>query len=191
MGPTIQHILCDVDGMEPLLGFAEWAWARHHNVLSWYIRPLFLIPFCYFAYRRNLVAVIATLVALLTSMFWFPVPEHVPPGVLAALAAERAYLLSPWSIPKVAVALLVPGMLAALALAFWRRSLVWGAVVVNAIAIAKVSWTGVVFEAEGFLEHLAPAVAGLVVCNVALLAWHMRLRRNDHNQPQPEHRVRR
>ena len=21
---------------------------RHHNQLSWYIRPLFLIPFCYF-----------------------------------------------------------------------------------------------------------------------------------------------
>ena len=21
--------------------FVAWAWARHHNVLSWYIRPLF------------------------------------------------------------------------------------------------------------------------------------------------------
>lgn len=162
--------------MEPWLGFAEWAWARHHNVLSWYIRPLFLIPFCYFAYRRNLVAVIATLFALLTSMFWFPVPEHVPAGVKAALAAERAYLLSPWSVPKIMVGLLVPGMLAALALAFWRRSLVWGAVVVNAIAIVKVFWTGVVFEAEGFLEHLAPAVAGLVVCNAALAAWYVRVK---------------
>ena len=26
--------------------FAAWAWARHHNELSWYIRPLFLLPFC-------------------------------------------------------------------------------------------------------------------------------------------------
>ncbi|MGY4827297.1 hypothetical protein ACVNIS_01815 [Sphaerotilaceae bacterium SBD11-9] len=163
--------------MELLQGFAEWAWARHHNVLSWYIRPLFLIPFCYFAYRRNLVAVLVTLFALLTSMFWFPVPERVPPGVQAALAAEREYLLSPWSIPKIVVALLVPGMLAALALAFWRRSLVWGAVVVNAIALAKVSWTGAVFEQEGFLEHLAPAIAGLVVCNAVLAVWYVRLRR--------------
>ena len=34
--------------------FVAWAWARHHNVLSWYVRPLFLLPFCYFAYRRSL-----------------------------------------------------------------------------------------------------------------------------------------
>jgi len=163
--------------MELLQGFAEWAWDRHHNVLSWYIRPLFLIPFCYFAYRRNLAAVLITLFALLTSMFWFPIPEHVPPGVRAALSAEREYLLSPWSIPKFGVALLVPGMLAALALAFWHRSLVWGAVVVNAIAIAKVSWTGAVFEEEGFLEHLAPAIAGLLVCNAVLVVCYMRLKR--------------
>jgi ABC-type glycerol-3-phosphate transport system substrate-binding protein len=26
--------------------FTTWAWERHHNVLSWYIRPLFLLPFC-------------------------------------------------------------------------------------------------------------------------------------------------
>jgi hypothetical protein len=32
---------------------ATWAWARHHNILSWYIRPLFLLPFCLFAYRRG------------------------------------------------------------------------------------------------------------------------------------------
>ena len=34
--------------------FTAWAWERHHNILSWYIRPLFLLPFCYFAYRRSL-----------------------------------------------------------------------------------------------------------------------------------------
>lgn len=27
----------------------EWAFARHHNTASWYIRPLFLIPLCWFA----------------------------------------------------------------------------------------------------------------------------------------------
>ena len=32
--------------------FGAWAWERHHNVLSWYIRVLFLLPFCYFAYKR-------------------------------------------------------------------------------------------------------------------------------------------
>jgi len=52
--------------------FVAWAWARHHNVLSWYVRPLFLLPFCYFAYRRSLWGIVLTVVALATSMFWFP-----------------------------------------------------------------------------------------------------------------------
>lgn len=36
--------------MDALIDFLNWAWARHHNPLSWYIRPLFVLPFCYFAY---------------------------------------------------------------------------------------------------------------------------------------------
>src|SRR5215217_3294099 len=53
---TVALILVAV-GVVALTGrteeFAAWAWDRHHNVLSWYIRPLFLLPFCYFAYKRN------------------------------------------------------------------------------------------------------------------------------------------
>jgi hypothetical protein len=52
--------------------FVAWTWARHHNVLSWYVRPLFLLPFCYFAYRRSLWGIVLTLLTLATSMFWFP-----------------------------------------------------------------------------------------------------------------------
>ena len=33
--------------------FAARAWARHHNELSWYIRPLFILPFCFFAYKAR------------------------------------------------------------------------------------------------------------------------------------------
>jgi hypothetical protein len=25
-----------------LYGFLSWMWERHHNVLSWYVRPLFI-----------------------------------------------------------------------------------------------------------------------------------------------------
>ena len=28
--------------------------SRHHKVLRWYIRPLFVLPFVYFAYKRAL-----------------------------------------------------------------------------------------------------------------------------------------
>jgi hypothetical protein len=70
--------------------FVAWAWARHHNELSWYIRPLFLLPFCYFAYKRSLWGITLTVVALATSMFWFPAPGRVDPGAAEFLAVERA-----------------------------------------------------------------------------------------------------
>ena len=70
--------------------FVAWAWARHHNVLSWYVRPLFILPFCYFAYKRSLWGITLTVVALATSMFWFPAPGRVDPGAAEFLAVERA-----------------------------------------------------------------------------------------------------
>jgi hypothetical protein len=105
--------------------FVAWAWERHHNVLSWYIRPLFLLPFCYFAYKRSLWGIVLTLLALATSMFWFPAPEHSSPAENEMLASEREYLTASWTLWKVLIALLVPLGFAALALAFWRRSLAW------------------------------------------------------------------
>src|SRR5829696_8375683 len=88
--------------------FVGWAWERHHNVLSWYIRPLFFLPFCFFAYKRSLSGMILTLVALATSMFWFPAPEHSNPNTLEFLAVEREYLTGDWTMTKVLMALLVP-----------------------------------------------------------------------------------
>jgi hypothetical protein len=69
--------------------FVAWAWERHHNVLSWYIRPHFILPFCLFAYRRSLLGIVLTILALATSMFWFPAPEHASPAVNEMLASER------------------------------------------------------------------------------------------------------
>src|SRR5918998_1875052 len=87
--------------------FAAWAWARHHNELSWYVRPLFLLPFCYFAYRRSLWGIVLTVVALATSMFWFPAPERVDPGAAEFLAMEREYLTEDWTLWKVLLGLVV------------------------------------------------------------------------------------
>jgi hypothetical protein len=157
--------------MDLIHEFASWAWARHHNVFSWYIRPLFLIPYCYFAYRRSGIGIALTIVALVTSMFWFPVPETVSPAVLDALEAERNYLLGQWNVWKLAVALLVPLLFTALALALWRRSILWGLGVVNAMVLIKVVWTGIFFEQQAFTAHLLPALLGLAVCNIALIWW--------------------
>ena len=57
---------------------------------------------------------------------WFPAPETTSPAVREMLIAEEEYLTANWTLWKVLMALLVPVSFAALGLAFWRRSLVWG-----------------------------------------------------------------
>ncbi len=32
--------------------FFNWAFERHHNVLSWYIRPIFIIPIAFLLIRK-------------------------------------------------------------------------------------------------------------------------------------------
>jgi len=155
--------------VELLTQFIEWAWARHHNILSWYIRPLFLLPFCYFAYKRNIWGIIITLLALATSMFWFPAPENPSAGVIEMLNAERDYLLGDWSFWKVVVSCYTPLTFYLLALAFWKRSLVYGLIVINAMLIFKIIWTFVVSDRQGALTHLVPSVVGFIIINTVML----------------------
>ena len=157
--------------------FAAWAWARHHNELSWYIRPLFLLPFCYFAYKRNLWGIVLTVVALATSMFWFPVPERVDPRAAEFLAVEREYLTGDWTLTKVLLALLVPVSFAALAVAFWKRSLVWGLAVINAMVLVKIAWSFYFGEESGGLTLLPSALAGLALCDAVILYVVRRMRK--------------
>ena len=166
--------------------FIAWAWARHHNVLSWYVRPLFFLPFCYFAYRRSLFGIVLTLLALATSMFWFPAPEHASLAVNEMLGAERDYLTANWTLWKVFIALLVPLTFAALGLAFWRRSLLWGLAVVNAGILFKIAWTFLFSTKAGALSHLPAAVIGLVVCDALILYVIRRMRaRSSYERSRP------
>ncbi len=158
--------------------FLEWAWARHHNVLSWYIRPLFFIPFCYFAYRRSGRSIALTLIALMTSMFWFPAPAQPSPEVIAMLEAERVYLTGAWPWWKVFLSLLTPVGFWLLGLAFWKRSLWYGLAVINAMLLIKIAWTFAVADTGGALAHLVPALGGLIVVDVVMvLAIHWYARR--------------
>jgi hypothetical protein len=166
--------------------FVAWAWARHHNVLSWYIRPLFFLPFCFFAYRRNLWGIVLTLLALATSMFWFPVPENPSPAVNEMLASEREYLTADWTLWKVSIALLVPLTFVALGLAFWKRSLVWGLAVVNAAILFKIGWTFLFSTEAGAMSHLPAAVLGLALCDALILYIMRRMRaRSSYEHPRP------
>ncbi|MGL4439939.1 MAG: hypothetical protein ACRCUE_11745 [Bosea sp. (in: a-proteobacteria)] len=152
---------------------AQWAWARHHNTWSWYVRPLFLLPLCWFAWRRSLAGIALTLLALISSMAWFPAPSEPDPAVTAMLAAERAYLTGPWTWWKLALAALVPLSLGLLVAAVWCRSLTLGLWIITAIMAVKVTWTFVFAPLDGAMAHLAPALGGFAVCLVAIL-WARR-----------------
>jgi hypothetical protein len=156
--------------------FVAWAWERHHNVLSWYIRPLFFLPFCYFAYKRSLFGMILTLVALATSMAWFPATETTSPAVIEMLAVEEKYLTGDWTMSKVLLALIVPISFAALGLAFWKQSLVWGLAVINGAVLIKTGWTFVISTEAGAMSHLPAAVLGLVICDALILYFIRRMR---------------
>ena len=157
--------------------FVAWAWERHHNVLSWYIRPLFFLPFCYFAYKRSVSGMILTLVALATSMFWFPAPERSDPMTLEFLAVEREYLTGDWTMAKVLLALLVPISFAALGFVFWKRSIVYGLVLLNAVVLVKLAWSFYFGDESGGLTLLPSAIAGLAVCDAVILYVVRRMRK--------------
>lgn len=164
--------------MTPVDVVWDWLWSRHANVLSWYIRPLFLLPLAWFAYRRNGWGIAATLIALVSSMAWFPGPQQPDPKVLEFLRFEQDWLTGDWTTGKVILTLLVPVALAAYCAAFWRRSLVWGLVVLNAMAIGKLGWGVLAGSGTGW-AMVGPALAGLVVGDIVLLAVLMYRRRAD------------
>ena len=142
--------------------FFDWAFERHQNQWSWYLRPLFLLPYAYFAYQRRFSGMMASVLALFTSMFWFPVPDQVSEQSLEFLAFEQDYLQSEWGLGKTLLMLTVPIAFWALGLAFWRRSLLMGGVVMAVVALAKISWS-VINAQEAGASIIVPALTGLAI----------------------------
>jgi hypothetical protein len=163
--------------MDTLVDFLNWAWARHHNQLSWYIRPLFILPFCYFAYKKSAWGIAITVVAVTSSMFWFPAPATPDPQAAAFLAAERQYVTGPVTAGKLALFVLVPIWFVALAWAFRRRSWVGGAMVIAAGTLLKMVWSFKV-AGESAWAIVPPVTLGTMLCaGVLLLAYRYRERR--------------
>ncbi|WP_246552222.1 hypothetical protein [Vallitalea pronyensis] len=143
--------------------FFNWAFERHHNQLSWYIRPLFLIPFCYFAYKRSWTGISVTIFLLMTSMFWFPEPESSSALVEQFLDMEMEYLMGSWGIAKILVTLIIPISFIALGMALWKRSLWIGLSVVVFMTVGKMIWS-VVEGGESGQSIFIPAIIGLLIC---------------------------
>lgn len=87
--------------------FQSWAFARHHNLWSWYIRPLMIIPIIFFAFKRSFAGITAAIFTLFTSMVWFPEPVETNERVQGFLAYEMAYLNSDWTLLKILFSLSV------------------------------------------------------------------------------------
>lgn len=159
-------------------GFFDWVFARHQNQLSWYIRPLFLIPFCFFSFKRSFAGISITIFLLLTSMFWFPVPVTVNNSVADFLAMEKDYLLGDWDWVKIVTTILVPLSLIALSIAFWKRSLWMGIAVMVFIAVAKMLWS-VLFGGESGRSVILPAVIGLLICIALISVGFIRMQKKN------------
>lgn len=155
--------------------FFEWIFERHHNRWSWYIRPLFLIPFCFFAYRKNLAGIAFTIFCLFTSMFWFAKPDIVPENVKAFLQFEKEWLTGNWGLNKTLLTLTVPLSFILLGLAIWYKNLWMVLSVVILIAIGKIIWS-VQNAGESGKAIIIPALIGLFICVVTILYgfWHHR-----------------
>ncbi len=153
--------------------FFEWTFARHQNMLSWYIRPLFLIPLCYYAYKHNPFGISLTVFLLLTSMFWFPEPSIVNDKVKEFLIMEKSYLTTNWTVSKALISLLVPLTLSLLARAFWKRSIRTGIIIIVIIAVAKTFWSIVEGGTSG-QAVMIPATIGLVICIIVIYYGYKR-----------------
>jgi len=165
--------------------FFNWAFERHHNVLSWYIRPLFIIPMVIFAFKKSYTGIFASVFALFTSMFWFPVPAEVNPKVKEFLAFEMEYLKGTWDAPKIIISLSIPLFFFMLLTAAWKRNWRWLLGVITGAAVLKIIWS-VAFSGEAGMSIIKPAILGLIVCIGGLALYFKKHRKKEKmgsNQP--------
>lgn len=143
--------------------FFQWVFERHQNSISWYIRPVFLIPFCFFAYRRSRAGIFFTVFCIFTSMCWFPAPAAVSDDVREFLEFEKEWLYGAWDYRKALLILTIPLSFIALGLAFWKRSLWMGIAVVVLMATGKITWS-VISAGDTGRSIIVPAILGLLLC---------------------------
>lgn len=147
--------------------FFDWAFERHHNLLSWYIRPLFTLPIVFFAYKKSWSGVMASVFCLFTSMFWFPVPIESTADVEKFLAFEMDYLKGAWTMEKILFSLTVPAFFAGLIAATWKRNWKIMIGIIVLAAVMKVLWSALFAGPDG-LSIIKPAISGLVICVVGI-----------------------
>jgi len=84
---------------------------------------------------------VLTLVAVTSSMFWFPAPAAPDPRAAAFLAVERQYVGGPWTLSRIVLTALVPIWFVAVAWGVRRRSWLGVATVIGSGTVLKVGWS--------------------------------------------------
>ncbi|WP_027183166.1 hypothetical protein [Desulfovibrio inopinatus] len=150
--------------------FFDWMWARHHNVWSWYIRPLLLLPFCFFAWKKSFGGMAFSIFAMATSMGWFPPPQNPDPHVTAFLQSEYAYLYGDITTFTVLgwIAVLVTYLF--MGIACFMRNIRLAMLIVIAAATLKIIWSRLEGGTSGW-AILPAALIGALIC--VLLLWVM------------------
>ena len=148
--------------------FFTWAFSRHQNILSWYIRPLFIIPIVIGAYKQSFSILFMSIFGLFTSMFWFPKPEAVDEQVHLFLEFEKNYLTIGWTTEKIFVCTLILLFFIFMIYTTWNRK--WGQLlwVVIAGAVLKVVHS-ILSSGENGMALVKPAATGLVICIVIIV----------------------
>lgn len=121
--------------------FFIWAFERHQNTLSWLVRPLLLLPFCYFAFKKSLNGILLAILAIFTSMFWFPVPAVIDPKVIEFLEMEKQYLSNILSVKNLLWFTWIIFYLYFLAKAFWNKSIKLWVWIVGVWLLLKIVWS--------------------------------------------------
>jgi len=163
------------------VNFNSWVFDRHQNQLSWYIRPVFLIPFCFFAYKRSWAGISFVIFCLFTSMLWFDKPESVSDGVKTFLKFEKDWLYSAWDFWKILLILTVPFSFFVLGLAFWRNSFWMGLGVIILMAAGKIVWS-VHNAGESGKTIIIPAISGLLICSGLIFYGFKKVKKRNHHR---------
>ncbi|MGM0867481.1 MAG: hypothetical protein ACQEWF_22730 [Bacillota bacterium] len=140
----------------------DWAFQRHLNPLSWYIRPIFLIVLVYFAHKHSWKGVIITFVLMMSSMIWFPAPETINPQMQTVLEYEQMLLSNPVSAIFTIALMMVFVVL--ILIAFWKHSLKFGLIILNVTLIGKVILS-LLFTGENGWAPLGNTIFGLILVN--------------------------
>jgi hypothetical protein len=153
----------------------DWAFARHLNPLSWYIRPIFLIIICYFAYKRSWKGIVLTFLVMTSSMVWFPAPETIDPKMKVVLEYEKMLLSNPLSAVITGFIGIIFVVLACMA--FWKHSLKMGLIILNTTLIGKIV-LGLLFTGESGWAPIGNTIFGLVIVNGIGIYLFYRIRKN-------------